>query len=122
MCKIADNDEMGIDDGLLKAILDQIEKEESGEHLNDEEKIALIDRCCDVLHDFTEGATVTTVLNAPFKSMGYISLVGKDIEFLSSEAMRVVSLAASNLNIYPKVDGSVRIDFTFHGVAKRKDD
>lgn len=107
------------DNKLLDKIMSTISSEDEPEHFNIQYKIDMIDRCCDVLRDFTDGAQINKTINKPFKSMGFISVVGRSIKFLTSEAFLAVASVASNVDIYPKADGSLEIDFTFHGIAHR---
>lgn len=63
------------------------------------------------------GAKVTHKMHTPYKSTGCISVIGKDFEFSNTKWFVAVSQVASNIDIYPKVDGSIQIDFTFHGLT-----
>lgn len=109
---------------LNDEFLDRIAKIAAQEDAEDHErvpgKVEAIDLCCDYLQRTVTGAKVTSVIGAPYKSMGYISLVGKDIKFDSSETFLAVASIASNVEVYPMTDGNVRINFTFHGIARRK--
>lgn len=60
---------------------------------------------------------VTYTLHQPLKSMGCISLLGKDISFTQTKRFIKACNIASNIDIYPKTDGNVRIDLTFHGLT-----
>lgn len=62
---------------------------------------------------------ITYGINRPFKSMAYVSIVGKDLKFEHPNWFVMASRAATNVNIFPKVDGCVQIDFTFNGFANR---
>lgn len=65
-----------------------------------------------------KGVSVSYVLHKPFKSMGSVSVVGKNLEFRKPDwFIRAVSLA-SNFDVYPKTDGTVKMDLTFHGLTK----
>lgn len=109
-----------LNEELINKIAELIAKEDKGKFEENTEKIRLMDLCCECLKNTTYGATITSVVGAPFKSMGCISLEGDDIVFDSPEALATVASAASNAEVYAKADGTVRVDFTFHGVAKKK--
>ena len=72
-----------------------------------------------VLKHLTKGtdAKVTYATHEPFKSVGSISIVGKRLTFKKPELfMKAVELS-SNFEAYPKTDGTVQINFTFHGLT-----
>lgn len=64
------------------------------------------------------GTKVTYELHEPYKSMGSVTVCGKNITFAKPEwFMKAVELAA-NFEVYPKTDGTVEMNFTFHGLTK----
>lgn len=64
-----------------------------------------------------EGAKVSYELYEPYASMGSVSVTGRSLEFGNSEwFMKAVELSG-NLNVYPKTNGTVQMDFTFHGLV-----
>lgn len=63
------------------------------------------------------GTKVTYKLHEPYKSMGVVSVVGEKPEFVRGDVFSKIARLASNVDIYPRVDGSVQIDFTFHGLT-----
>lgn len=66
-------------------------------------------------------ARVSYKLHAPYKSMGSVSIVGSDLSFRNTGwFMKAVHLA-SNFEVYPKTDGTVQMNFTFHGLTKAID-
>jgi len=73
-----------------------------------------------ILKYLTKGAgtKVTYELHEPYKSMGSVTVCGKNITFAKPEwFMKAVELAA-NFEVYPKTDGTVEMNFTFHGLTK----
>ncbi|MBR0156336.1 MAG: hypothetical protein IJM20_02310 [Clostridia bacterium] len=65
------------------------------------------------------GTKVSYALNKPFTSMGYVSVVSK--EFSIKDTIKVVSLfkTADNIEVYPKTDGTIQINLTYHGLARK---
>ena len=63
------------------------------------------------------GAKLLYKTNDPFPSMGYIRMTGNHIRFLSHEQFTEAAKLASNVEAYAKADGSVCVDFTFHGLT-----
>ena len=62
-------------------------------------------------------AKVTYALNEPYKSMGSVSIVGKELTFSNPKWFMIAVRLASNFNVYPKTNGTVQMDFTFHGLT-----
>lgn len=73
-----------------------------------------------VLKYLTKGtkAQVSYQLHEPYRSMGSVQIVGKELIFRKPEwFMKAVTLA-NNFEVYPKTDGTVQMNFTFHGLTK----
>lgn len=71
-----------------------------------------------------KGVKVLCEVNEPFTSMGSISVIGRNIAFNNPELFMRSVKAANSFEVYPKTDGTVQMNFTFHGlttvVAKNK--
>lgn len=63
-------------------------------------------------------AKVTYALHQPYHSMGYISVVGKDVAFKNPKWFVKAVEMASNFEVYAKTNGDVEMNFTFHGLTK----
>lgn len=61
--------------------------------------------------------SVWYTLHQPFKSMGVVSIVGKSLLLTESELFVKVATLASNLEVYPKTDGTIQMNLTFHGLT-----
>ena len=64
---------------------------------------------------------ITYEINKPYKTMAFVSIVGKDLKFSHPQWFVMATKIASNVDIFPRVDGAVQIDFTFNGFANRID-
>lgn len=65
-----------------------------------------------------KGVNVSYELHEPYKSMGSVSVIGKNLVFRKPEwFMKAVELA-NNFEVYPKTDGTVQMNFTFHRLTK----
>ena len=64
---------------------------------------------------------ITYEINKPYKTMAFVSIVGKDLKFSRPQWFVMATKIASNVDIFPRVDGTVQIDFTFNGFANRID-
>ena len=83
-------------------------------------KIQQVSYTYKVLKYLTKGtaARVSYELHKPFKSMGSVTVTGKNLMFRKTEwFMKAVELSA-NFEVYPKTDGNVEMNFTFHGLTK----
>lgn len=103
----------------LGELVTRIEKEEQEMCIRDCEKEEMVLQMYDALKRSVEKATVSYELNAPFKSMGYVSLVGKSVDVFEPEIFACATKLADNVEMYPKTDGTVQINFSFHGLMKR---
>lgn len=65
----------------------------------------------------SKGVKVRYELNEPYKSMGSVSVIGSRLEIRKPEwFMKAVELS-NNFDVYAKMDGTVQMDFTFHGLT-----
>lgn len=65
-----------------------------------------------------EGAKVSYELYEPYKSMGNVSVVGKNLVFRKPEWFIKAVELANNFEAYPRTDSMVQMNFTFHGLTK----
>lgn len=63
-----------------------------------------------------QNAKVTYTLNKPYKSMGNVTIEGDNL-ILSGKWFSRAAEFANNTEIYPLVNGKIRITFTFHGLT-----
>lgn len=107
-------------DSLVAAAAESIEMEDNKTALVNPFRIRDVRLTYEVLKRITKGtgAKVTYELNQPYKSMGSVSVVGRNIMFNNVAWFLKAIELSSNLDIYPKTDGTVQMDFTFHGLTK----
>ena len=63
------------------------------------------------------GAKVEYKLHEPFKSMGSVSVIGKQIPIKSPEAFAEAAKLASSYDVFVRTDKTIEMDFTFHGLT-----
>ena len=63
------------------------------------------------------GTKVEYKLNEPFKSMGSVSVIGKQIPIKNTEAFVEAAKLDSNYDVFIRTDKTVEMDFTFHGLT-----
>ena len=128
------NEEFGFDtefmtDDEVEQMLDSIVTTVAEEVVVDNSKTSIINpyKIQQVLYTYkvlkyllkeTKGTNVSYELHEPFRSMGSVSVVGKNLVFRKPEwFMKAVELA-NNFEVYPRTDGTVQMNFTFHGLTR----
>lgn len=106
-------------ESLTDLIGEQAENEDNKTSIINPKKVQAVLYTYRVLKYLTKGtnAKVTYALNEPYKSMGSVSIVGKELTFSNPKWFMVAVKLASNFNVYPKTNGTVQMDFTFHGLT-----
>lgn len=106
-------------ESLTDLIGEQAENEDNRTSIIKPKKVQAVLYTYKVLKYLTKGtnAKVTYALNEPYKSMGSVSIVGKELTFSNPKWFMVAVKLASNFNVYPKTNGTVQMDFTFHGLT-----
>lgn len=87
-------------------------------------------RICQMLYSYlalrhiTQGRNVKVKyeLFEPSKNMGYISVTGRKIDYQNSKVFKTVTALATNFEAYPKTNGTVQLNFTFHKLRKKRGD
>lgn len=64
------------------------------------------------------GMKLTVKPGSVFKNIPCIRLTGKQFVMTETEDFLNLMSAASNIDVYPKTDKTVTIDFTFHGMTR----
>lgn len=106
-------------ESLTDLIGEQAENEDNRTSIINPKKVQAVLYTYKVLKYLTKGtnAKLTYALNEPYKSMGSVSIVGKELTFSNPKWFMVAVKLASNFNVYPKTNGTVQMDFTFHGLT-----
>lgn len=106
-------------DAFLLRLAEMAEAEERKNGLADPMKMRQFIKTYETIQSQLQDADVQVAysLFEPYRSMGSISIIGRDIAVLSRTWFLEAVKAASNLEIYPKVNGEVCMTFTFHGLT-----
>ena len=108
-------------DEILDLLMEKVREYESQGFVIDKEEMSLFEIAYNVLNlIISKNVKVAYTVDSGFKGVGDISLIGKEIEFTDTDALVLVCKLASNINVYARLDGSVRMDFTFYGITKPK--
>lgn len=107
-------------DSVIAAVGEAIITDEAKPALINPIKIQQMQFSYGVLKYLTKntGVKLTYALHEPFKSMGSISVEGKNLAFTNTEWFSRAAEFASNTEIYPLTNGKVRMTLTFHGLVK----
>ena len=110
------NDEL---DAILLALGEQIEADESRTSVLNPVRMRELLYTYKAVKLLVRGssAKVTYKLHQPFQSMGSVSITGKDILMRNPVNFIRAAKFASNVEAYPKTDGTVCMTFTFHGLT-----
>lgn len=110
-------------DALVELLGDDIEREENA-------PVMLNTQCFERMRRVEAGlkyvlksqpVQISHKLHEPFKSMGSISVEGTDISFCNTHMFVKIAQLASNVEVYPLTNGTVRLTFTFHGLTTSLD-
>jgi len=110
------NDEL---DAILLALGEQIEADESRTSVLNPVRMRELLYTYKAVKLLVRGssAKVTYKLHQPFQSMGSVSITGKEILMRNPVNFIRAAKFASNVEAYPKTDGTVCMTFTFHGLT-----
>lgn len=116
---LTDEDVEEMLDSIVTAVADNIRVDENQTSVIVPYKMQQVLYTYKVLKYLTKGtgAKVTYELHSPFNSMGSVTITGKNLLFRKTEwFLKAVELSA-NFEVYPKTDGTVEMNFTFHGLT-----
>lgn len=110
-------------DDLVVVALGQIMKEqESYRHVVNKGRVDTLLKTYDDLNQMFCGTDVCVEYNLfkPFKWCGSVVVKGKDICVNQIAKFIKATYNSDTVDIYPRTDGKVQIDFGFLGLAKRR--
>ena len=107
-------------DDFILALGKTVQVSESKPAVINIENVKNIVKAYDIVKQLTKGANVKVEyhINEPVRSMGYVSIIGKNIPINNVDLFMQVTKLASNFNVYVKTNGTIEMDFTFHGLVK----
>lgn len=108
-------------DEELNNIARLVNQSESGTSVINPEMVARVRNTSKLLKKIVKGKDVkiTCELNEPYVSMGSVSIVGNEISIENPSDFVRAAMCATNFEVYPKVDGTVQINLTFYGLARK---
>lgn len=117
---MTDGETQEIFDRLIKDFGAQIKDEESRTAIIDPHMMQAVARTYKLMKHLTEGtnAKVGYKLHKPYRSMGVVVIIGSPITITNSKWFVKAAELASNFEVYPKTDGTVEMNFMFHGLTK----
>lgn len=113
-----------LDSSEKKWIVDTADEVSNSNNDADKERICQVLYSYLALRHITKGRNVKVKckLFDPSKNMGYVSVTGKKVDYQNSKIFRTVTLLATNFEAYPKTNGTVQLNFTFHKLRKKRGD
>lgn len=108
-------------DEVMMRIASDVSKDESGTSVVIPERVKQIESAYKTMRLIAKGKNVdiTYELNAPYTSMGSVSVTGKEVVITNPALFAKVAEMASNFEVYPKTNGTVQMDFTFHNLTRK---
>lgn len=108
-------------DELLLPAAEEVAEDELGIHVTNPRRMQELMAVYKLMQHMTRGASakVSYKIHEPFTSMGSVSVTGKVIPVKKPELFLRAASLASNFEVYPKVDGTVMMTFTFHGLTRK---
>ena len=107
-------------DDFILALGKTVQVSESKPAVINIENVKNIVKAYDIVKQLTKGTHVKVEyhINEPVRSMGYVGIIGKNIPINNVDLFMQVTKLASNFNVYVKTNGTIEMDFTFHGLVK----
>lgn len=111
-------------DEIMMEIANDISGDEAGTSVIIPERAKQIETAYKSLLLIAKGKNVdvTYEMNAPYTSMGSVSITGREIIITNPVLFAKVAEMASNFEIYPKTNGTVQMNFTFHNITRKVGD
>lgn len=115
------NNKNNPEDEILNRIASAISAEESGVSVVRPDKLEMIATVYDAVKASTggRGVKVSYELNAPYTSMGSVSVIGKEIKIVNTKLFTMAVSLASNFEVYTKTNGKIQMDLTFHNITRK---
>lgn len=109
---------------FMEEIVAMIEADESSATVENGDKVKMLETVEKAAKKFAkqQGLTIKKELHTPFPSMGTVSIEGKEVIITNPRMFVDATRVASNFEVYPKVDRTIHMDFTFHGLTKKGED
>ena len=110
-------------DAIVSAFGEQIEADEERTSFLNLDTKRLMTASFLALKKAIEGDSVKVQYHPhePYTSMGFISITGKNVHVTDPKMFSAISQLASNMEAFPKTDGSIQINLTFHGLTEHID-
>ncbi len=109
------------DDDIIIALGRAIEAKENGPHEINWDQVNCLKAVEEELNNIIDGENIVikSKIHDPYPSMGAVGVIGTKIMVRDRKTFMKAFEAASIVDICPKTDGTVQMDFTFDGLTKR---
>lgn len=111
-------------DEVIMEIANDVSKDEAGTSVIIPERVKQVETAYKTLRLIAKGKNVdvTYELNEPYTSMGSVTVIGKEVIITNPVLLAKVASMASNFEVYPKTNGTVQMNFTFHNLTRKVGD
>lgn len=111
-------------DEVIMEIANDVSKDEAGTSVIIPERVKQVETAYKALRLIAKGKNVDVAyeLNEPYTSMGSVTVVGKEVIITNPVLLAKVASMASNFEVYPKTNGTVQMNFTFHNLTRKVGD
>lgn len=111
-------------DEVITEIANDVSKDEAGTSVIIPERVKQVETAYKALRLIAKGKNidVTYELNEPYTSMGSVTVVGKEVIITNPVLLAKVASMASNFEVYPKTNGTVQMNLTFHNLTRKVGD
>lgn len=108
-------------DSFIEGIGSLIKEQEKGIFVINPECLRRVSLVYRVMKRITKGERIkiSYEVNQPFISAGSITIVGKNIQIINPKLFVEAARLANTMEVYPKTDSTVQLDFGFDGLAKK---
>lgn len=129
-----ENEELGFDtefmtdeeveqmlDSIVTAVAEEVAAEDNKTLIINPHKIRRVLSAYKILEYLIKdikGAKASYKLHEPYKSMGSVSIVSNNLIFRKPKWFLKAVELADNFEVYPKTEGTIQMNFTFHGLTK----
>lgn len=120
----SEEEAMAFVDEVIANIAHDVSEDENIASVVASDRVKEVKMAHKVLKLITKGKNVDIQceLNAPYMSMGAVSITGKEIVITNPTLFTKISEIASNFEVYPKTNGTVQMNFTFHNLMRKAGD
>lgn len=102
---------------MAKWLVQALEETRPGLYKINEERMRVFEASCRICKTVFPKAEVTFVKHEPMPEAGYIKVKSNNLICDSTKLFALAAKAATNVEIYPMLDGSIEMFLTYYGIT-----